>query len=292
MKSGILGLLILGLTITGCVKKSMYEAQTLKLDDTQAELASAKDTLADLTDQLTKEKTDSDELRAELDKTNAVLKSTETALDAAKNRIKALEDELTNTLKDKAKLKESATKLKKALAELEARKAEADKRVREFQNLIKKFKKLIDAGKLKVAIKNGRMVLVLPTDILFGSGSAKLSEDGEAAISEVAGILKTIRKKEFQVEGHTDNVPINNNKKYKNNWALAASRAMVVVETMIKAGVKGKVLSAASYGEFRPVASNKTQKGKAANRRIDIVIVPDLSNLPGFAELKKAIEGK
>ena len=67
---------------------------------------------------------------------------------------------------------------------------------------------------------------------------------------------------------------------------------MGVVDAMMEAGMKGQNLSAASYGEYRPVASNKKKDGHTQNRRIDIVIVPDLSTLPGFAELEKAVDSK
>jgi chemotaxis protein MotB len=69
--------------------------------------------------------------------------------------------------------------------------------------LLGKFKKLIDAGKLKVKIVDGRMVVELATDVLFDSGSAKLSDAGKAAIVEVSQVLATIGERSFQVEGHT-----------------------------------------------------------------------------------------
>jgi len=153
--------------------------------------------------------------------------------------------------------------------------------------LLRKFKKLIDAGKLKVKIVDGRMVVELATDVLFDSGSAKLSDAGKAAIVEVSQVLATIGERSFQVEGHTDNVPIAT-AQYPSNWELAAGRALTVMKTMIESGMPAARISAASYGDQRPVKSNDTAEGKAANRRIEIVLVPDLSGLPGFDELIKA----
>jgi chemotaxis protein MotB len=163
--------------------------------------------------------------------------------------------------------------------------------VAEFRSLLARFQKLIDAGKLKVQIKEGRMVLVLPTDILFPSGSAKLSDDGKTAIREVAGVLATMSDRKFQVEGHTDNVPIRT-RRFRSNWELASARALGVVKEMMESGMSGRLLSAASYGDFQPIATNDTAVGKKANRRIDIVLVPDLSTLPGFADLEKATKTK
>ncbi|HFE44300.1 MAG TPA: cell envelope biogenesis protein OmpA [Nannocystis exedens] len=96
--------------------------------------------------------------------------------------------------------------------------------------------------------------------------------------------LAKIADKEFQIEGHTDNVPIYN-EKFHSNWELASARALVVLKTLRDAGLAEEQLSAASYGEFKPAADNTSEEGRAKNRRIEISIVPDLSKLPGYDEL-------
>src|SRR5581483_6441427 len=122
-----------------------------------------------------------------------------------------------------------------------------------------------DAGKLKVKIVDGRMVVVLATDILFASGSASLSKDGKAAITEVAQVLASIPNRNFQVEGHTDNVPIAT-AQFPSNWELAAFRATNVVKTMIEAGMPKERISAASYSDTKPIGVNDMPEGKALNR--------------------------
>ena len=129
------------------------------------------------------------------------------------------------------------------------------------------------------------MVVQLATDILFASGSAELSEDGSAALSEVAGILASIPDRRYQIEGHTDNVPIQN-AQYPSNWELASGRSIVVLKAMLAAGLDADRVSASSFADTHPVSSNDTTAGRAANRRIEIVVVPDLSQLPGFDELQ------
>lgn len=292
MKQYIILACIVALTATGCVKKSLYEETTQQLAGVKSELADSQEKTIQLADALEKEKARVAQLEEQVDQLKAALAATEKLLANEKKMNIQLKNELTSTINDKAKLEASAEELQKAVKELQQRKAAAEARVKEFKNLLSKFKSLIDAGKLKVKIKNGRMVLVLPTDILFASGSAELSAEGVTAIQEVATVLASIKGKEYQVEGHTDDVPLTSKKKFKNNWELAAKRAMVVVDTMIDVGMKGSSLSAASYGEFRPVASNRKTQGRTQNRRIDIVIVPDLSTLPGFSELDKAVRGK
>ncbi|HVE81711.1 MAG TPA: OmpA family protein, partial [Myxococcales bacterium] len=147
-------------------------------------------------------------------------------------------------------------------------------------------KTLIDAGKLKVRIREGRMVVALATDVLFPSGSSTLSKDGKAAIAEVAGLLASIPDRKFQIEGHTDNVPVRGGQ-YFANWGLAANRALTVLSTMIDAGLPPERISAASFGDSAPAKPNDTPENRAANRRIEIVVVPDLASLPGFDELQR-----
>jgi chemotaxis protein MotB len=199
-------------------------------------------------------------------------------------RIDKLSAEMAAVAKDKSRLQASVEDMTRALSELERRRAEAEARVKEFRNLLSRFRSLIDAGKLKVKIVDGRMVVVLATDILFASGSASLSKEGRAAVGEVAQVLASIPRA-FQVEGHTDNVPISS-AQYPSNWELASARAITVLRAMIEAGLPAERVSAASYGETKPVAPNEPES-RAQNRRIEITIVPDLSTLPGFEELKK-----
>ena len=122
---------------------------------------------------------------------------------------------------------------------------------------------------------------------MFASGSAALSPQGKAAIKEVTGVLASLKGKNFQIEGHTDNEPIVKKKQFASNWELASARAMSVLDTMLESDMPENRISVASYGQTQPVASNSTSHGKSANRRIAIVVVPDLSGLPGFAELNK-----
>lgn len=205
----------------------------------------------------------------------------------AEAKVLELEKKLGIASSEKSELSQSIDEMKKALDELQKRKQEAEKRLAEFKELTAKFKNLVDAGKLKIKFINGKMILALSTDILFSSGSAALSPLGKSAIAEVTDLLASLKDKKFQIEGHTDNVPIITKKQFASNWELASARAMTVLNTMIGAGMPTDRISAASYGETQPVANNSTVEGKSANRRIAIVVVPDLTGLPGFDELNK-----
>ncbi len=271
------------LASTACVTQSTYDALKTERDGLDANLSDKNKALAELEAKQRKLAEKNNELAA------ALADEQEKVRDLTA-RIDKLRGDIAAATKDKSRLQNSVEEMTRALAELERRRAEAEGRINEFKNLIARFRSLIDAGKLKVKIVEGRMVVVLATDILFGSGSASLSKDGKAAIAEVGQVLATIPKRTFQVEGHTDNVPINS-AQYPSNWELAAARSITVLKAMVEAGLPAERISAASFGETHPVAANDTKESKAQNRRIEIIIVPDLSQLPGFEELK-ALDAK
>ena len=199
-------------------------------------------------------------------------------------QIDDLTTEKSSLIRDRSQLKTSVAEMERALNDLAERKAATEQRVAQYKDLLARFRSLIDAGRLRVKIANGRMIVELATDILFASGKADLSADGKAAIKDVATVLSTIPDRHFQVEGHTDNLPISS-EKFPSNWELAAARAIVVTKALVDGGVSTVRLSGASYADARPVADNTSPEGRSANRRIEIVVVPDLSQLPGFEEL-------
>jgi chemotaxis protein MotB len=202
------------------------------------------------------------------------------------HKVSDLQTQLLSAAKDKGALKTSLSDMQKAMDEMKSRQAEERKRLQEFADLTKRFKKLTDSGALSVKIVDGKMVVSLGSDVLFGAGSARLSKDGQKAIKEVSAQLAAIADKRYQVEGHTDNQPIATTT-FPSNWELASARALAVVKMMIDSGMAPERVSAASYADTKPVQSNDAAEGRAANRRVAIVVVPDLSSLPGYEELSK-----
>lgn len=246
------GLVILGLTIaSGCVTSSKYQT----LDDKQK--------------------------KTEMENQNYKMQ-----LGAAQNKITELNGKLGIADNQRTQLEDSMNEMKTAMDQLKKRRLETEKRLAEFKELTTKFSKLVNAGKLSVKMINGRMTVALSTDILFSSGSAKLSAEGIKAVKEVSLLLKTLDGRKYQIEGHTDNIPIKS-EIYPSNWELASARSISVVKTMIDAGLPADQVSGSTYADTQPVADNSTPEGKKQNRRISIVIVPDLSGLPGNEEIEK-----
>jgi len=208
----------------------------------------------------------------------------ETEVAAERARADSYKQQLESTAEHASTLQADVATLERALAEMQAREDIAKARVAAYQDLVARFAALIDAGTLRVQIVDGKMIVNIGTDILFPSGSAELSKEGQAALPKVGAVLAELSDNMYQVEGHTDYVPIKTTK-YPSNWELASARAMTVVRSLTGAGVTPSHISAASFAEYKPAATNDTPEGKQANRRIEIVVVPDLSKLPGFEEL-------
>ncbi len=167
---------------------------------------------------------------------------------------------------------------KSRLEELRKAQAAADARAALFKQLALKFEKMIDAGELRVVLRNGRMVLELPNDVLFDSGQTVIRPAGKQALTKIAAILRTISDRHFQVAGDTDNVPIAT-PLFPSNWELSTRRAVEVVHFLVGQGMRSELLSAAGFGEFDPVASNESPEGRAKNRRIEVTLQPNIDEL-------------
>jgi len=203
---------------------------------------------------------------------------------AAEKRVGELEAKLKDAEGKQAQTDEQT---KAELEELRAQKAIADARAKLLDDFVKKFQKMIDAGKLDITTRRGQIVLALATDVLFDQGKTEIKPDGKAALAEVAAALKGVGSRRFQVAGHTDTFPIKN-KEFPSNWELSTARAVAVVKLLVEKGVRAEVLSAAGYAEFDPAQSNASDKGRTKNRRIEIVLVPNIEELVKMPELKPA----
>ena len=202
----------------------------------------------------------------------------------------ALRAQLEDMGADMGKLSAEASTLSSMLTESQAaleiarkRQAAAEARDAIYRRLKERLRKMIDSDKLSVRIVRGRMVIDLKQDILFPSGKAELSSLGEETLAEVARALSDFPERAFQVEGHTDNVPIRNTR-FPSNWELSTARSVAVVKLFVERGMSSENLSAAGYGEHQPRADNASAEGQALNRRIEIVMLPDLQTLPDLVD--------
>ena len=177
------------------------------------------------------------------------------------------------------KTKGNLTATQEELTTLRTQRAEAEKQLAAIAKIQAQFAKMIDTGKLKVSSRRGNLVVEMPAEVLFRSGSADLSEQGQLSVLEVGFILKQFPDRRFLVVGHTDNVPLKN-QSFADNWELSTSRALTVTHVLVKAGMKPQMLLAAGAGEHDPVRNNSRAADRQRNRRIEIQLLPAIAELP------------
>jgi chemotaxis protein MotB len=129
---------------------------------------------------------------------------------------------------------------------------------------------LVADGHVRVRRTESWVEVDISTDILFGSGVARLSPAALAALQRLADVLKTFPNA-VRVEGHTDDRPIDT-AAFPSNWELSAARAASVVHLFMDRGMAAQRLAVVGYGEFRPMMSNNTIPGRNANRRVEVLI--------------------
>ncbi len=141
--------------------------------------------------------------------------------------------------------------------------------------LRQQLRKEIARGDVTVKQQDRGIVVTFVAEVLFDSGKAKIKERGLQSLDKVASVLKNVDN-DISIEGHTDNVPIKYSG-WKSNWELSTARALSVLHYLVnKEGLNPQRVSATGCGEYRPIATNKTAKGKQKNRRVEIIIKPHL----------------
>jgi chemotaxis protein MotB len=192
-------------------------------------------------------------------------------------RIYACEQEKNTLRGDLVAAREEAVKLR---AKLDA----IQRQLQELRDSIGKVRgklaDLVRAGKLRVEVKNGFLVIGLESDILFDTGKATLKPEAEPVLTELAAVLRQFRDKRFQVAGHTDRRGGD-----AVNWRLSVDRSLSVVQFLIASGkVPAAMLSAGGYAHYLPAASADNEAGWKQNRRVELLLLPDLTALYRLAE--------
>src|SRR5690606_16892303 len=124
-------------------------------------------------------------------------------------------------------------------------------------------------GKIQIREDEDSITVSLADDLLFGSGSAALRPGSQDVLLEIAALLNELPN-HVQVEGHTDNVPVNSDE-FATNWELSAARATTVLRFLADEGqVAEDRLSAVAFADTQPLGDNTTPEGRALNRRADI----------------------
>ena len=182
-----------------------------------------------------------------------------------------LNDALAEAEKERLRLQKIRQELEvvsQRVIELEAELRRKDSAVLLLKEAILKALAGFEELDIQVEYKNGKVYVILPEKLLFKSGSITVDPKGIEALVQIAKALNEKNDVQIGVEGHTDNVPMKESEKMKDNWDLSVLRATSISRILIKqGGISDKRISAVGRGETMPIASNDTPEGRAKNRR-------------------------
>ena len=303
------------LSLSSClVSKKKFDEQVALADkykteknDCNDKLNAANATIDDLNrqivalnDGLQKMKDNNTSLEEKLRKVNqlknesdAICEKVKQQLDALANSSAAEKDKLMKQLADKEReLMAKEQELNKLATELNARDmkvrdlesliARKDSAVQALKNKMLEALKGFNAGDLSVYEKDGKIYVALSDKLLFTSGSYAVEPRGKDALKKIAEVLNKQNDISIMVEGHTDNKPYisSTTGPVNSNWDLSVMRASSVTKLLVDENkLDAKRVTPAGRGQYFPVESNDTPEGRSKNRRIDIVLTPDLKGI-------------
>lgn len=276
-----------------CVPKSQYVKATTDLSNTQ-------ELLRGIQLEVERQTRQNQEIAGELDlakKQIALLQAALTQLEAKTNQdIADLEKEVARAKKGTAEadalsrdLAQAKQKREADVALLQQQLAEAREEARKqaerlakmnatYANLVTGLQQEIDAGKVTITNLKGKLTVNLIDKILFDSGRAELNAEGKGVLDKVSSVLATVRDRRISVEGHTDDVPIARAalERFPSNWELSTARASTVVRYLVEQGVPPERLAAAGFSKYQALVPNDSDENRRLNRRIEIVLEPEL----------------
>ena len=194
-----------------------------------------------------------------------------------------LNDALAEAEKERLRLQKIRQELEvvsQRVIELEAELRKKDSAVILLKEAIMKALAGFEELDIQVEYKNGKVYVILPEKLLFKSGSITVDPKGVEALVQISKALKEKSDVQIGVEGHTDNIPMKESEKMKDNWDLSVLRATSISRILIRqGGISDKRISAIGRGETMPVAPNDTPEGRAKNRRTEIILTPQLDKI-------------
>ncbi len=235
-----------------------------------------------------------DELQTQLQAERQAHRKTEDDYNTAKAEIEELKDRLKQAGVDVEQLNASLAEQRKALEEFKRRAEQLETIRKRFELLRTKLNSLVKLG-LSVSIRNNRMVISMPGDVLFDSGKVNLKREGEKILRQVAEIIRSdaqLNARTFQVAGHTDNRPLGGGL-YKDNWGLSLMRARQVLLFLIKpvdkdgGGLNPLRWSAAGYGDTDPIKPNTSPDNMRKNRRVELIVLPNVEEMLNLESLTR-----
>ena len=275
--------------LLGCVTREQYLMKVQESEKLSSELMALRSEYARLEGEkndLEREKDDLEKARTEAQLKNVSMEQEIVRLKQDNTKLEeilqaksgSLSKEISELRRQNRLLKDEKNKLQSEALALEVQRKEEFLEMQiTYQDLLRNMKSEIEKGKVTIAQLEGKLKVNMMGEILFDSGETTIKPQGVKVLARVGRALLSVSDKIISVEGHTDNVPIGLGlkKRYPTNWELSAARATAVARYLQeKIGIDPGSLSATGYGQYKPIASNKTEKGRAKNRRIEIILFP------------------
>ena len=236
-----------------------------------------------------------DALNGKVSKLNADKKKCEDDLSKSQDDIAGLKAELARVTGQAGDLSKMAEEQRQLIERLKKEKEQLDAIKARFEQLKRKLDALTKLG-LNVTIRNNRMVIQLPGDLLFDSGKVDLKGKGKDMLAQVADVISKdagLASRNYQVAGHTDAKQYAG--QWKDNWGLSLMRAREVLVFLISpkegaqpgGGLDSKHWAAAGYADTDPVAPNDSPENMQKNRRVELVVMPSVEEMLDLSKLTK-----
>ena len=268
--------------------KSSYDANIMELKSANERISELENTISaknqrlssfkeefnNLEKQLEEERKAKAALETELSYRDAATTELQEKLKSSQSRILSLEDEIA---KGKSEIERLQLQLSNITGEKDNAEIEIGQLKTTYEKLVSDLKKQIENQEVTIKTFEEKISVTFVDRILFEFGKAKISPKGRKILGKIGNTLKNVQGKQIRVVGHTDDVPISPGFHYKfpSNWELSAARAASVVNYLQnEQGLDPANLEAVGRSFYEPIASNETSKGRAQNRRVNIIIVP------------------
>ena len=263
----------LALMLTGCVSKKKYAELQGQYDKLKTEQQSLQNDYQEAKVSIAEYTSDRNSLAARLEEEKQRNKELQ---EAYKKLQGSYQENVSQGQVNISKLVDEINASNKFIKQLVEAKSKSDSLNQALTNKLTRSLTREEMNDVDVQVLKGVVYISLADNMLYKSGSYEIGERAGETLSKIAKIIMDYKDYDVLVDGNTDNVPISQ-KNIRNNWDLSALRASSVVQALQNQyGVDPKRLSAAGRGEYNPVASNNTEKGKQRNRRTQIIITPKL----------------
>ncbi len=261
------------MTITSCVPKKQFASLQSDYDKLKTEHASLQNDYNQARVSIAEYTSDKNSLAARLEEEKQRNKELQNAYQKLQG---SYQENVSQGNVNISKLVDEINASNKFIKQLVEAKSKSDSLNQALTNKLTRSLTREEMNDVDVQVLKGVVYISLADNMLYKSGSYEIGERAGETLSKIAKIIKDYSDYDVLVEGNTDNVPISQ-KNIRNNWDLSALRASSVVQALqTQYGVDPKRLSAAGRGEYNPIASNATEKGKQRNRRTQIIITPKL----------------